>query len=85
MSEPTDFTIADEVFVLPKGAVTPRFEAATEDDARMAVLMLNELLHAARLAAAFLNDPAARPLGALPAEADALADALIRLGLEVRA
>ena len=36
-------------------------------------------------AKAFIESPAARPLGAIPAEADDLIDALLAAGLEVRA
>ena len=86
MSTPVrDFEVVDETFIITEGAACPLFECASEDDARMAKISLNALLKVAREAAAFLNDPAARPLGCLPAEADDLIDALLAAGLEVRA
>lgn len=59
--------------------------AASDNDAKEIVRELNALRKVANAAAAFLNDPAARPLGCLPAEADDLIDALLAAGLEVRA
>lgn len=86
MSQPVrDFEVVDETYIITEGAACPLFECASEEDATMAKLSLNALLKVAREAALFLNDPAARPLGCLPAEADDLIDALLAAGLEVRA
>lgn len=86
MSQPVpDFEVVDETFIITEGAACPLFECASEDDAGMARIVLNELLKVAREAAVFLNNPAARPSGVLPAEADDLVAALIEAGMEVRA
>lgn len=64
------FEVIGETFVISSGAVTPTFECASDDDARLAMHSLNELLERADR----LRTESARAIAALTAERDAMKD-----------